>query len=218
VKRLLALLMFLLASSVQAQSIDVSGTWLAKAVDRTVTLELSVDGANVSGTLEGVEGVMQVAGTLKGSAAEGTVTNDNGSAYFKFVVGDAGLRLTLANFDALGKPMLNEAAVFDLKRPEGPKATVAFQIAGFNTPPRDPMPGIWVIANLRLELKGASGKYTGALQLGSSKGAVSVTGKPENLRGTWTVGKTKKTFSARLEGEKLVLVVDNKRYVLSRVR
>jgi small nuclear ribonucleoprotein (snRNP)-like protein len=218
VKRLLALLGLLLLTSSFAGAADVSGTWLAKAVDRTVTLELDVDGAKVTGTLEGVQGTMQLSGTLTDDAAEGTVTNDQGSAYFKFVADDTQLRLTLANLDADGKPMLNGAAVFALKRPEAPKASVAFQIAGFATPPSDPLLGIWVLGNARLELKGKSGKYTGTLQLGGSRGAVSVAGSASGLKGTWTVGKAKKSITARMDGDRLVVTVDGKRYVLNRVR
>jgi hypothetical protein len=224
-KRWLFALMWILGSSV-ALGADLSGTWLAKGLDssgavKTVTLLLTVDGATITGTLEGVQDVMNLTGTLMGDSGEGTVTNSSGTAYFKFIVATDTLNLTLANLDANGKPLLEAGVLFALKRPEGPKAAVSFQVAGFGTPPSaaaptDPLLGAWITSGLRLELSGKDGKYTGIILIGKVKAPVTVTGSASSLKGSFKLGKIVKNFTARLEGGKLVLVLDGKKYVLAK--
>lgn len=223
-KRWLFVLLWLVGSSV-ALGADLAGIWLLKGVDasgavKTVTLTLTVDGVKISGTLTGVQDVMNLSGTLTGNAGEGTVTNSSGKAFFTFVVVGDTLNLTLANLDASGKPLLATGVLFALKRPEGPKAAVSFQVAGFGTPPTplpaDPLLGIWIANGLRLELSGVIGKYVGTIITGKDKAAVTVTGSPSSLKGTFKLGKVVKNFTARLEGERLVLVLESKKYVLAR--
>ena len=214
-------LLWLLGSSV-ALGADLSGTWLAKGLDasgavKTVALALTIDGAAVTGTLEGVQGVMSLTGTLTGNSGEGTVTNSSGKAYFKFIAAGEALNLTLANLDADSKPMPGTGVLFALKRPEEPKAAVSFQVAGFDTPPAaDPLRGAWIASGLRLELSGNAGKYTGAILIGKDKAAVTATGLTSSLKGSFKLGKVVKYFTARLEGGKLVLVLDGKKYVLAK--
>lgn len=211
-------LLWLLGSSV-ALGADLSGTWLAKGLDssgavKTVTLLLTVDGANLSGTLEGVQDVMNLTGTLSGDSAEGTLTNSSGTAFFKFALVADTLNLTLANLDADGKPLLPTGVLFSLKRPEGPKAAVSFQVAGFA--PADPLPGVWIASGLRLELSGKDGRYKGTILIGKDKATLTATGSPSSLKGSFKLGKVVKSFTARLEGGKLVLTLDGKKYVLAR--
>lgn len=216
-------LAWLIGSSV-ALGADLSGTWLAKGLDatgavKTVKLLLAVDGAVVTGTLEGVQDVMSLSGTLTGDSGEGTVTNSSGKAFFKFVAATDSLNLTLANLDADGKPMLGTGVLFALKRPEGPKAAVSFQVAGFGTPPPtfDSMVlGVWSTSGLRLELSGNNGKYTGTILIGKDRAAITATRSDSSLKGKFKLGKVLKSFTARLEGGKLVLTLDGKRYVLAR--
>ena len=220
-KRWLFVLLWLIGSSV-ALGADLSGTWLLKGMDssgavKTVTLTLTVDGAKVSGTLEGVQDVMSLTGTLTGDSGEGTVTNSSGKAHFKFVVAGEALNLTLANLDADGKPLPETGVLFALKRPEGSKVAVSFQVAGFDTPAAaDLLRGAWIASALRLELSGRDGKYTGTILIGKHKAAVTATGSPSSLKGSFKLGKVVKYFTARLEGGKLVLVLDGKKYVLAR--
>lgn len=213
-------LLWLLGSNV-ALGADLSGTWLAKGLDasgavKTVALALTIDGALVSGTLEGVQGVMSLTGTLTGNSGEGTVTNSSGKAYFKFVAAGEALNLTLANLDADSKPMPGTGVLFALKRPEAPKAAVSFQVAGFDTPATDPLRGAWIASGLRLELSGKDGKYTGTILIGKDKAVVTATGSASSLKGTFKLGQVLKSFTARLEGGKLVLTLDGKKYVLAR--
>ena len=213
-------LLWLLGFNV-ALGADLSGTWLAKGLDasgavKTVALALTIDGALVTGTLEGVQGVMSLTGTLTGNSGEGTVTNSSGKAYFKFVAAGEALNLTLANLDADSKPMPGTGVLFALKRPEGPKAAVSFQVAGFDTPTTDPLRGAWIAIGLRLELSGRDGKYTGTILIGKDKAAVTATGSPSSLKGTFKFGKVVKYFTARLEGGKLVLTMGGKKYVLAK--
>lgn len=220
-KRWLFALLWIVGSNV-ALGADLSGTWLAKGLDasgavKTVALSLTIDGAAVTGTLEGVQDVMSLTGTLTGDAGEGTVTNSSGKAYFKFVVAGEALNLTLANLDADSKPMPGTGVLFALKRPEGPKAAVSFQVAGFDTPPAaDPLRGAWIASGLRLELSGKDGKYTGTILIGKDKTAVTATGSASSLKGSFKLGKVIKSFTAMLEGGKLVLTLDGKKYVLAR--
>ena len=225
-KRWILALLFLLGSSV-ALGADLSGTWLTKGLDssgavKTVTLLLAVEGANVSGTLEGVQDVMSVSGRLTGESGEGTVINSSGRAYFKFVAAGDALKLTLANLDADGKPLLAASVLFVLKRPEGPKAAVSFQVAGFAAPPAvppaDPLLGAWIATGLRLELSGASGIYAGTISLGRDKALVSATGSRSSLKGSFKLGKVLYSFTARLEAGKLVLVLDGKKHVLAKTK
>ncbi len=214
-------LLWMLGSSV-ALGADLSGTWLAKGLDasgavKTVALALTIDGASVTGTLEGVQDVMNLSGTLSGDAAEGTLTNSSGTAFFKFALVTDTLNLTLANLDADGKPLLATGVLFSLKRPEGPKAAVSFQVAGFETPPTtNSLRGVWIASGLRLELSGKDGKYTGTILIGNVKSAVTATGSPSSLKGSFKLGAVVKRFTARLEGGKLVLTLDGKKYVLIR--
>ena len=221
-KRWLFVLLWLIGSSI-ALGADLSGTWLLKGIDasgavKTVTLTLTVDGEIISGTLEGVQDVMSLIGTLTDDSGEGTVTNSSGTAFFKFVIAGDTLNLTLANLDADGKPLLATGVLFALKRPEGPKAAVSFQVAGFGAPPTaapaDPLLGTWIASGLRLELSGSSGKYTGTIYVGKDKAAVTVTGSASSLKGTFKLGKVIKNFTARLESGKLVLMLDGKKYML----
>jgi hypothetical protein len=219
VKRFLLLLVVLLSSLVIAA--DVSGTWLVQSADRTVTLKLEVNGNVVTGTLEGVQEVMTVQGTLNGDTAEGTVTNSLGSAYFKFNFTTEQLTLTLANFDANGKPDLSSGATFNLKRPEGPKAELSFQVAGFAAPSSDPLLGAWVLKSLRLELKAdkTKGKYTGRIFVGNQRAAITASGNASSLKGSFVLGKVKKSFTAKLgKDDRVTFVMDAKTYLLSRVR
>ncbi len=217
-KRWLLALLWMLGSSV-ALGADLSGTWQAKGLDssgavKTVTLLLTVDGEAVTGTLEGVQDVMNLTGTIAGDSGEGTVTNPSGTAHFKFVAAGEALNLTLSNLDADGKPRSETGVLFALKRPEGPKAAVSFQVAGFA--PADPLPGAWIASALRLELSGKEGRYKGTILIGKDKAVVTATGSPSSLKGTFKLGKLVKSFTARLEGGKLVLTLDGKKYVLAR--
>lgn len=221
-KHWLVVLAWLIGSSV-ALGADFSGTWLIKGLDasgavKTVTLLLTIDGANVTGTLEGVQGVMSLSGTLTGETAEGTITNSSGTAHFKFVVVTDTLNLTLANLDEDGKPMPATGVLLVLKRPEGTKVAVSFQVAGFDAPPTpiDPLLGAWISTGLRLELSGKAGQYKGTIVIGKDKAAVTVTGSASSLKGSFKMGKVLKSFTARLEGGKLVVVLEGKKYVLAK--
>jgi hypothetical protein len=216
-KRTFALLVFLLCSSLSL-AVDASGTWLIKGVDRTVTLQLTITGDAVTGTLEGVQEIMTLEGKLIGSTAEGTVTNSQGSAYFKFDFTTEALTLVLANLDAGGKPDKSSAVTFNLKRPEGPKVEVGFQIAGFAAPSSDPLLGAWVSGTMRLELKNTNGKYSGRIILGKSAFALTATGNASSLKGTFKQGKTVKTFTAKFANDQLTMTLDGKKYVLAKVR
>jgi hypothetical protein len=216
-KRALALLVFLLCSSLSLAA-DASGTWLIKGVDRTVTLQLTVTDDVVTGTLEGVQETMTLEGKLIGSTAEGKVTNSLGVAYFKFDFTSEALALTLANFDGGGKPDQSSAVIFNLKRPEGPKAQVGFQIAGFAAPSSDPLLGAWVTGTMRLELNGTSGKYSGRIIIGKSAFALTATGNASGLKGTFKQGKIVKTFTAKFANDQLTMTLDGKKYVLAKVR
>jgi hypothetical protein len=221
VKWFLPLLVFVLSSLAFTQATDLSGMWLAQGLDRTVTLQLEVTGEVVTGTLEGVQEVMTVTGKLRGNIAEGTVTNSLGSAYFKFDFTSEQLVMTLANFDAQGKPDTSSAAVFTLKRPEGPKVEVGFQVAGFAAPQSDPLLGAWVLNSLRLELRtgAAKGKYTGRIFIGNQKANITASGSASSLKGSFKLGKVTKSFTSKLgRDDRLTLVLDGKTYVLSRVR
>ncbi len=214
-------MIFILVGLVRAADVDVSGVWLAKGVDRTVTLTLIVDGDAVTGTLEGVQEVMTVTGTLNSNTAEGTVTNSLGSAYFKFDFTTDQLTMTLANLDAAGKPDAATAVKFQLKRPEGPKVELGFQVAGFAAPSSDPLLGAWVLKTMRLEIRAAAtkGKYEGRVLIGQLRASMTAKGTSSNLNGSFKSGKVTKSFNAKLgSDDRLAFALDGKTYLLSRVR
>jgi hypothetical protein len=219
-KPLLALFSSLLLGLGLAQNLTgVTGGWIAKAVNRTISLKLEEASGVLTGTLEGMGETFTLNGRLTGTKAEGTATSASGEAYFKLEVKGDVLTLTLANFNENNQPDLATGVTVQLDRDFGPKAQDAFQIAGFATPPTDPLIASWKNSSLLVTLKGAgTNKYTGSIELNKQKATISATGNHMNLKGSFKLGKVTKNFSAKLENDKLKFVLDGKTQVLLKVR
>jgi hypothetical protein len=219
-------LLFVLFSSLvlglafaQQQFEGVPGEWIAKAVNRTISLRIEVTGGVLTGTLDGMGETFTLNGRLNGMKAEGTATSPSGEAYFKFEVKGDVLTLTLANFNENNQPDLASGVTVQLERDFGPKAQDAFQIAGFDAPPADPLLASWKNSSLLLTLKSAgTNKYTGSIEINKQKATISATGNAKSLKGSFKLGNITKAFSAKLESDKLKFVLDGKTQVLSKVR
>jgi hypothetical protein len=197
----------------------VAGDWIAKAVNRTISLKLEEASGVLTGTLEGMGETFTLNGRFSGNKAEGTATSPSGEAYFKLEFKGDVLTLTLANFNENNQPDLSTAVTVQLDRDFGPKAQDAFQIAGFATPPTDPLLATWKNSSLLVTLKSAgNNKYTGSIELNKQKATLNATGNHTNLKGSFKLGKVTKNFSAKLENDKLRFVLDGKTQVLLKVR
>jgi hypothetical protein len=203
----------------QPQFEGVGGDWIAKAINRTISLKIEITNGVLSGTLEGMGEPFTLSGRLVGTKAEGTATSQSGEAYFKIEVKGDVLTLTLANLNENNQPDLASGVTVQLDRDFGPKAQDAFQIAGFAAPPSDPLLASWKNPSLFVTIKGAgTNKYTGSIEINKQKATISATGNHMNLKGSFKLGKVTKFFSAKLENEKLKFVLDGKTQVLSKVR
>jgi hypothetical protein len=203
----------------QPQFEGVGGDWIAKAVNRTISLKIEVTNGVLTGTLEGMGETFMLNGRLNGTKAEGTATSQSGEAYFKLEVKGDVLTLTLANFNENNQPDLASGVTVQLDRDFGPKAQDAFQIAGFDAPPADPLLASWKNSSLLVTLKSAgTNKYTGTIELNKQKAVLTATGNATSLKGSFKLGKVTKYFSAKLETDKLRFVLDGRTQVLSKVR
>ena len=181
---------------VLAQVIVVKGEWIAKAVNRTISLKLEEVAGVVTGTLDGMGDTFTLKGKLNGLKAEGTASSASGEAYFSFEVKGDSLSLTLANFDQNNKPDLSSAVTVILDRDFGPKAQAGFSVPGFAPPPIDPLIATWRSASIVLSLKNIGpNKYTGTIEMTKQKAVVSATGNHMNLKGSFMLGKQNKTFT-----------------------
>lgn len=197
----------------------VLGDWVAKAVNRTITLKLEEANGVLTGTLEGMGETFTLNGKRNGTKAEGTATSPSGEAYFKLEVKGDILSLTLANFNEQNQPDLANGVSVQLDRDFGPKAQDAFQIAGFAAPPADPLIANWKNATMLITLKSAgSNKYTGSIEINKQKAALTGTGNANALKGSFKLGKILKYFSAKLEKDTLRFVLDGRTQVLLKVR
>jgi hypothetical protein len=214
------ILAFLLFSVALAQQFTgVQGEWIAKAVNRTISLKIEEVNGVVTGTLDGMGETFNLKGQLKGMKAEGTATSPSGEAYFSFIVSGDSLSLTLANFDQNGQPDSNSAVTVVLDRDFGPKAQAGFNVPGFAPPPIDPLIATWRNASITLTLKNVgANKYTGTIEINKQKATLTATGNHMNLKGSFKLGKQTKTFSAKLENDRLKFVLDGKTLVLGRTR
>ncbi len=204
---------------VLAQNAAVTGLWLAKGVNRTIKLTLNESAGMLSGTLEGMGETFSLNGRLTGMKAEGTATSPNGEAYFMLEIRKDVLSLTLANYNEAGTPDLKNGVTVQLERDFGPKAQTGFTVPGFAPPPEDPLIATWRNSSLVLTLKSnGANKYTGTIEIAKQKASLTATGNPSNLKGSFKLGKTNKTFSAKLEVDRLRFVMDGKTQILGRVR
>ena len=202
-----------------AQPTGVNGEWVAKAVNRTISLKIEESAGIVTGTLDGMGETFRLNGRLTGFKAQGTASSASGEAFFSFEVKSDALSLTLANFDSQGQPDLSSGVTVVLERDFGPKAQAGFSVPGFAPPPEDPLIAIWRNANLVLSLKNAgANKYTGTIEIAKQKATISATGNHMNLKGSFKLGKQNKVFSAKLESDRLKFVLDGKTQTLGRVR
>ncbi|MFN3265778.1 MAG: hypothetical protein ACK41E_02960 [Deinococcales bacterium] len=197
----------------------VLGTWVARAVNRTVTLKLEESNGVLIGILEGMGETLRLNGKRDGMKAEGTTSSPSGEAYFKLEVKGDTLTLTLANFNEQNQPDFARGVTIQLDRDFGPKAQDAFQIAGFNTPPADPLVGSWKNATILLTLKGlGNNKYSGNIEINRQKATLGASGNSSALKGSFKLGKVQKYFSAKLEKDTLRFILDGRTQVLLRVR
>ncbi len=204
---------------VLAQPTGIAGEWVAKAVNRTISLKIEESSGLVTGTLDGMGETFKLAGRLTGFKAEGTATSASGEAYFSFEVKGDALSLTLANFDSQGKPDSSNAVTVGLERDFGPKAQAGFSVPGFAPPPEDPLIATWRNANVVLTLKSnGANKYTGTIEISKQRVAVSATGNHQNLKGSFKLGKQTKAFSGKLESDRLKFILDGKTQILGRAR
>jgi hypothetical protein len=202
-----------------AQATGVKGEWIAKAVNRTISLKIEEVAGVITGTLDGMGETFTLKGQLNGLKAEGTATSTSGEAYFSFVVKGDSLSLSLANFDQNGKPDLSSAVTVVLERDFGPKAQAGFSVPGFAPPPIDPLIATWRNANVILSLKNLGpSKYTGTIEMAKQKAVITATGNHMNLKGSFKLGQQNKTFSAKLENDRLKFVMDGKTQILGRAR
>jgi hypothetical protein len=217
--RLIITSSLLLLGLIHAQINNIQGEWVAKAINRTINLKLQISTNNLTGTLEGMGETLTLNGQLTGSKATGTATGTSGEAYFALEVKGDTLTLTLANFDQNGKPDLNNAVTVQLERDFGPKAQDGFNVPGFAPPPEDPLIATWRNANISLSLKSAgTNKYTGTIIITKQKAILSATGNHMNLKGSFKLGKQNKTFTAKLENDRLKFILDGKTQILGRAR
>ncbi len=202
-----------------AQFTGIQGEWIAKAVNRTISLKIEEVGGVITGTLDGMGDTFSLKGQLNGLKAEGTATSVSGEAYFFFEVKGDSLSLTLANFDQNGKPDSSSAVTVVLDRDFGPKAQAGFSVPGFAPPPIDPLIATWRNANVVLSLKNVGpSKYTGTIEIAKQKAVITATGNHMNLKGSFKLGKQNKAFSAKLENDRLKFVLDGKTQILGRAR
>ena len=212
-------LLLLLGLALAQANTGVTGNWIAKAVNRTISLTITESGGVIAGTLEGMGDTFTLSGTLNGMKCEGTATSAVGTAYFKFEVKADTLTLTLANFDEQGKPDSSSAVTVPLDRDFGPKAVDAFQIGGFAPPPTDPLIATWRNTTISLTLRSAgANKYTGTIEIAKQKGVVTATGNYMNLKGSFKLAGKNKTFSAKLETDRLKFILDGKTQLLGKAR
>ncbi len=204
---------------VLAQPTGVNGEWVAKAVNRTISLKIEEAAGLVTGTLDGMGETFRLSGRLTGFKAEGTATSASGEAYFSFEVKQDTLSLTLANFDSQGKPDSSSGVTVVLERDFGPKAQAGFSVPGFAPPPEDPLIATWRNANIILTLKSnGANKYTGTIEISKQKVAITAAGNHMNLKGSFKLGKQNKAFSAKLESDRLKFILDGKTQTLGRAR
>ncbi len=199
----------------------VTGLWVAKGSNRTVKLNIQSANAQITATLEGMGETFTLSGKANDNRAEGKATNPSGgAAYFKWIVENDVLNLTLANFDANGKPDLGTAVKVALKRPEQPKAPAAFTVPGFAPPPDDLLLGKWNFKSIYLEFRAGQIGYDVTMQIGKERNKFTAKGIPEKLRGTYRQGGRNRIMTAKLNVEKdlLMLMLDGKTYTLNRVR
>jgi hypothetical protein len=202
-----------------AQFTGVQGEWIAKAVNRTISLKIEEVSGVITGTLDGMGETFNLKGQLNGLKAEGTATSASGEAYFFFEVKGDSLSLTLANFDQNGKPDSSSAVTVVLDRDFGPKAQAGFSVPGFAPPPIDPLIATWRNASIVLSLKNIGpNKYTGIIEITKQKATVNATGNHMNLKGSFKLGQKNKAFSAKLENDRLKFVLDGKTHILGRAR
>ncbi len=211
--------LLLLTGLILAQTNGVTGEWIAKGENRTISLKVEVIQGAISATLDGMGETFTLKGNLTALQSEGTATSVNGEAYYKFIVKEDTLTLTLANYDQTGKPDMSTAVTVILERDFGPKAQAGFNVPGFAPPPEDPLIATWRNTNINLTLKNAGkNKYTGTIELNKQKANITATGNAKSLKGTFKLGKVTKYFSAKLENDRLKLILDGKTQTLGRVR
>ncbi len=216
---LFALLFATLSSLTIAQNNPVVGTWVAKAVNRTITLKITEENNTIAGNLEGMGEPFTLTGKVNGVKAEGTASSASGDAFFSFIVTGDNLNLTLMNFDTNGKPDNQTAVTVSLERDFGPKVQAGFSVPGFAPPPEDPLIASWQNSSILISIKAnGTNKYVGNITINKVKTTFAATGKASSLKGSFKLSGKNKTFTAKLENDRLKFVLDGKTYMLGRVR
>ncbi|NOZ13104.1 MAG: hypothetical protein GXO69_05580 [Acidobacteria bacterium] len=229
--RLFSIFILMLSCFIPAVSSGLSGTYVSKAGQVTLTLVIRDSGnGSVSGTLtsSSTGQPMQVSGQSDGDSCNGTIIGSGGTIFFEAMKEGNGVRLILIQPDAKGMPDYNKAQELMFKRSSGtPFGSGGNPLAGRRGNPLsgnplakgstgDSLSGTYRGGGLKLTLNGTAGNYTGTLIFNGTRYPVSATGSGGQLRGAFQSGSDRFPFSGTLRGNTLSFQTGGSSYRLTK--